>query len=119
MLEGFLHYKVIHVIAKKMYITPDYPWNHFTKSRKIELYQWLLDYPIRIYGTKGFDFAQVCSGGVSLEEIHLHSLESKKVPGLYFAGELLDVDGDCGGYNLGFAWMSGLLVGKHIGEQHD
>lgn len=119
MLEGFLHYKVIHVIAKKMHITPDYPWNHFTKSRKIELYQWLLDYPIRIYATKGFDFAQVCSGGVSLEEIHLHSLESKKVPGLYFVGELLDVDGDCGGYNLGFAWMSGLLVGKHIGEQHD
>ena len=41
-------------------------------------------------------------------------LESKKIPHLYFVGEVLDVDGDCGGYNLGFAWMSGMIVGKHI-----
>ena len=119
MLEGFLNYKIIHVIAKRMYITPQYAWNQMTQSRKIELYQWLLNYPVRIIDTKSFDQAQVCSGGVDLNEVNLETFESKKVKGLYFVGELLDVDGDCGGYNLGFAWMSGIKVGKHIGEQHD
>lgn len=116
MLEGFLNYKIIHVIAKRMYITPQYAWHQMTQNRKIELYQWLLSYPIRIINTKSFDQAQVCSGGVYLNEVNLETLESKKVKGLYFVGELLDVDGDCGGYNLGFAWMSGIKVGKHIGE---
>lgn len=58
-----------------------------------------------------FDQAQVCSGGVSLEEIDVH-MESKLVPGLYFAGEILDVDGRCGGYNLQWAWTSGYIAGR-------
>ena len=55
--------------------------------------------------------AQVCSGGVDLRELNPETMESRKVPGLYLAGELLDVDGACGGYNLQWAFSSGWLAG--------
>ena len=66
----------------------------------------------QITGTNGFEFAQVTRGGVPLEEINPDTMESKLIPGLYITGELLDVDGICGGYNLHFAWASGMLAGK-------
>ena len=59
----------------------------------------------------GFDNAQVTSGGIDLKEVNLDTLESLKVKGLYFCGEVLDVDGACGGYNLSFAWITGLIAG--------
>ena len=64
--------------------------------------------------TKSFDKAQVCTGGVQLTEINIETMESNKNKGLYIIGELLDVDGDCGGYNLGFAWLSGMIAGNSI-----
>jgi len=60
----------------------------------------------------GFEYAQVTSGGIDLKEVNLDTLESKIVKGLYFSGEILDVDGLCGGYNLSFAWISGLIAGE-------
>lgn len=62
---------------------------------------------------RGYEQAQVCTGGVPLSELQGISMESVLVPGLYLAGELLDVDGACGGYNLQWAWTSGYLAGKH------
>ena len=66
---------------------------------------------------RDFDQAQACTGGVPLSELKGISMESAVVPGLYFAGELagelLDVDGACGGYNLQWAWTSGFLAGTH------
>ena len=59
-----------------------------------------------------FENAQVTAGGVPLTEVTEY-LESVKVPGLYFAGEVLDVDGKCGGYNLQWAWASGYTAGRH------
>ena len=64
-----------------------------------------------VTGTNGFDRAQVCAGGVDCGEVTRH-LMSKKQPGLYFAGEILDIDGFCGGYNLQWAWSSGAVAGK-------
>ncbi len=64
-----------------------------------------------ITGSKGFEQAQVCQGGVRLSEVDEHTLESKLCKGLYFAGEVLDVDGKCGGYNLQWAWSSGYVAG--------
>ncbi|MBR5347941.1 MAG: NAD(P)/FAD-dependent oxidoreductase [Lachnospiraceae bacterium] len=65
-----------------------------------------------VFYTSGFEQAQVSSGGVSLPEVEPVTMESKKQPGLYFAGELLDVYGDCGGYNLQFAFTSGAIAGR-------
>lgn len=66
-----------------------------------------------IFGCRGYEQAQICTGGVPLTELKGISMESVIVPGLYFAGELLDVDGACGGYNLQWAWSSGFLAGTH------
>ena len=63
-------------------------------------------------GTRGYDQAQVTKGGVSLKEVNRETLESVLRPGLYFAGEILDIDGPCGGYNLQWAWSSGYLAGR-------
>lgn len=64
--------------------------------------------------TNGFENAQVCAGGVYLDEIDAKTMESKIVPGLYLIGELLDVDGICGGYNLQWAWTTGKIAGTHV-----
>lgn len=69
------------------------------------------DFTLLIKGVKGFDSAQVTAGGVCCNEFDAHTLQSLIVPGLHAAGEVLDVDGDCGGYNLMFAFGSGILAG--------
>ena len=81
-------------------------------KEKEDFVKTLKDFSLEIVDTKGFSNAQACSGGVCLEEVFLNTMESKIVKNLYIIGELLDVDGDCGGYNLGFAWMSGIRAGK-------
>ncbi len=67
-----------------------------------------------IIDTKGFETCEVCAGGVILDEINLHTMESKLQKDLYFIGEVLDVDGDCGGYNLHFAWASGYTLAQNL-----
>ncbi|HPZ71173.1 MAG TPA: NAD(P)/FAD-dependent oxidoreductase [Peptococcaceae bacterium] len=73
----------------------------------------LTDWRFKIRGTKGWQSAQVTAGGVSTAEVNPQTMESKIVPGLYFAGEVLDIDGECGGFNLQWAWSSGFLAGEH------
>ena len=73
---------------------------------------------VPISGAKGFDAAQVTSGGIDVREINENTLESKLCPGLYLAGEIIDVDGGCGGYNLQWAWSSGLLAGELGGDNN-
>ena len=76
----------------------------------------LSGWTLPVTGTLDFDQAQVTAGGVSLKDFDLRSLRSLKVPGLYAAGELLDVDGDCGGFNLQWAWSSALLAAEGMME---
>lgn len=112
LLEGFLNYKLIIALLKKCHISKTEEWDHLTSLKKQELISSLTELTFEITDTNSFDKAQVCSGGIPLAEVNLDTLESKKVEGLYLVGELLDVDGDCGGYNLGFAWISGMIAGK-------
>ena len=72
----------------------------------------ILNFNFKVIKDHGFDNAQTTSGGVDLKDVNLETLESLKVKGLYFCGEVLDVDGACGGYNLSFAWISGLIAGE-------
>lgn len=89
-----------------------------SKIREIlcSIFQELRSMSISIVGTAGFDMAQVTAGGIPLREV-TPNLESQKEDGLYFAGELLDVDGRCGGYNLTWAIHSGLLAGRSAAER--
>ena len=76
----------------------------------------LKKYRIKILDTTGFKNAQVTAGGVSLNEVNTETLESKIVKGLYFSGEVLDVYGECGGFNLQWAWASGYIAGKNAAK---
>ena len=67
-----------------------------------------------VLGTKSLEFAQTTIGGAEVTEFFSETMESKLVPGLYACGEVLDVDGDCGGYNLTWAFASGILAGRSI-----
>ena len=71
-------------------------------------------FPLSPKGAKGWDFAQATRGGVALDEVNPETMESKLVKGLYFAGEVLDFDGPCGGYNLQNAWETGTIAGKEM-----
>jgi predicted flavoprotein YhiN len=73
----------------------------------------LKDMRFKITGTRGWNEAEFTSGGVNVNEIKPVTLESKFAPGVYFAGEIIDVNGKRGGYNLGWAWASGLAAGAN------
>lgn len=83
-----------------------------TKSELQKMVQTIKQTNVSIWDTNGFDHAQVTAGGIPLSEIEVSTMESRLVKGLFFAGELLDVDGICGGYNLQWAWSSGYIAGK-------
>lgn len=112
-LEGVLPSKLISVILSCCGISSKAVFTSLSLEEKKKLSLMLVSFPLEVSGTKDFSSSQVCSGGVALSSVS-SDLESKIVPRLYFTGEVLDVDGDCGGYNLGFSWMSGILVGKKI-----
>lgn len=73
-------------------------------------------FKVEINGTRGFESAQVTSGGADINEFHSQTLMSKLVPSLWCAGEILDVDGGCGGFNLQWAWSSGLTAGEEMAK---
>lgn len=81
-------------------------------GRTAELVKLLKHFTVEVVDFKGTQSAQVCSGGVRLDEIDIANMESKLCHGLYFCGEVLDVDGCCGGYNLQWAWSSGYAAGQ-------
>jgi hypothetical protein len=87
--------------------------DNLIKSIILKLKGW----KVKVVGTSDFMDAQTTVGGIELEEVNEHTLESKIIPGLYFAGEILDVDAKCGGYNLQWAWTSGYVAGISKGEK--
>lgn len=111
-LEGFMHYKLIKAVLYKADINGLKYYDDLTKKEKNKLCNALVAFDFNITGTNSFDKAQVCTGGVDINEVNLNTMESKIVKDLYITGELLDVDADCGGYNLSFAFISGMLGGK-------
>ena len=113
--QGFLNKKLNVFFIKNAGYKAETPINKldFTNIKQILLA--MKQWKVIVTGTNPFENAQVCAGGVSLEEV-TPQLESKIIPGLYFTGELLDVDGRCGGYNLQWAWTSGYIAGNHASK---
>ncbi len=112
-LESIINYKLLYIILKKCHIDTNLTWNELSNDKKMLLIDNLFNFEFVVRGSKGFECAQVVSGGVDLNEVN-NCFESRIINGLYIIGELLDVDGDCGGYNLGFAWISGIVAGDNI-----
>ena len=93
------------------------PCYELSWKEKNKLIQTLKGWKFTCIGTNDFNQAQVTIGGVDASEINPDTLESKIVPNLYFAGELIDVHGDCGGFNLQWAWSSGYVAAKSIANK--
>ena len=113
-LEAILNNKLVNVILIKTNINEKLSFNELNQNEQELLIENLINFKVEVIGYNSFDNSQTASGGLSLTEINPDTMESTIVKGLYIVGELLDVDGDCGGYNLGFAWMSGMKAGKDI-----
>lgn len=92
-------------------LLPDKLIKMFRKQKK-DIFQTITAYPLEVKGSSGFEQAQICSGGVDTLQVNPNTLESTLHKGLFFAGELLDIDGPCGGYNLQWAWSSGAVAGR-------
>ena len=114
LLEGVLNYKLVKVIIQKSKLNSKCKWEGLELKQKIELAENITNLRLKVIGTNSYDKAQVCTGGIHLDEIDEKTMESKKVKKLYITGELLDVDGDCGGYNLEWAWITGMVAGKNV-----
>ena len=89
--------------------------NQLGKGARWQLAQSLTNWPIAVSGPRPFDYAEVTIGGVRTEDINPDTLESFLVPGLYFAGEMVDIHADLGGFNFQWAWASGVLAGRRLG----
>ena len=109
LLSGIVPKRVGMALVKAAGIEPlNRPARTLTGAERVRLGALLERWPLDVTATEGFEQAQVTAGGVDLGAFDWNTLESKRVPGLYIAGELADVDGDCGGYNLQWAFASAL-----------
>lgn len=112
-LIGIFNKKLIPILLKEAAIDnlhkPCYELTWKEKSRLLDI---IKNWNFNCIDSNGFNNAQVTAGGVNTEEVDNYTLESKLVKDLYFCGEILDVDGDCGGYNLQWAWSSGYIAAK-------
>lgn len=111
LLDQVLNYKLTNYFLKILNI-PNIKLEVIDKEKLIRLCEMITNFKLTIIGDKGFSSSQVTSGGVALSDVCLTSLESKHRSNLYFCGEVLDVSGDCGGYNLAFAFLTGVLAGN-------
>ena len=111
-LIGLFHKKLCDLWIRLSEIPRQRKAGELTEDEIARLTDLIKEFRVRVRETNPYDKAQVCCGGVDTREVDPETLESVYVPGVYFAGEILDVDGMCGGYNLTFAWASGYVAGK-------
>ncbi len=98
----------------KARVAPDTVLNQLKKDRRISLLNTCLHYPLEVSGVVGYSKAEVTAGGVNLNQLNPKTLESLHQPGLYFVGEICDVDGRIGGFNFQWAWASGYIAGNAV-----
>ncbi len=113
-LAGLCNHKLNFVMLQLCGLEPTKKAGTYGKREATVLAEKIKHFTVKIMDTNGFEQAQACAGGVPLMELTEH-MESKLVPGLFITGELTDIDGTCGGYNLQWAWSSGAAAGKKIG----
>ncbi|MCA9383756.1 NAD(P)/FAD-dependent oxidoreductase [Candidatus Dojkabacteria bacterium] len=111
-LFGLFPNKVSSAILNVIHIQKDKLVSQLNDQEKSSISKTLTSYMVTITATRGWNEAEFTAGGINTKEVKPHSLESKVVPNLYFCGEILDVDGDVGGFNLSWAWSSGFVAGK-------
>ena len=118
LLTGILHNRLGRVLTKAAGIRGSERIRELTEEALSQVCQTVKAFEVPLTEPLGMDHAQVTAGGVLTRDFDPHTMESKLLPGLYACGEVLDIDGDCGGYNLQWAWSSGRAAGKHAGKEN-
>ena len=118
-LGELLPRKIIPAVIEKSGIDPREKVNTITKKQRASLLRVLKCFPVEISGKRPIAEAIVTTGGVSVREVSPKTMESKKCSGLYFAGEVLDVDAYTGGFNLQIAWSTGRLAGLSAAQEEE
>lgn len=114
-LTDLLPRSMIPVVLRRLEIDPQMQANSLTKQKRRALVELLKAFPVEITGKRPVSEAIITSGGVKVSEIDPKTMESKKVPGLYFAGEIIDCDAYTGGFNLQIAWATAYAAGTAVG----
>ena len=117
LFTGILHNRLGRVIVKEAGIRGNHPIRELRDDQLRDCAHLTKGFTVNLTEPLGMDAAQVTAGGIVTNEFDPTTMESRLVPGLYACGEVLDVDGDCGGYNLQWAWSSGHLAGKSAGKE--
>ena len=117
LLTGILHNRLGRVLSKTAGIKGKDYVNQISRRELDAVCRAVKELEVELTEPLGMDSAQVTAGGVITEQFDPNTMESKLVPGLYACGEVLDIDGDCGGYNLQWAWSSGRLAGLSAGKE--
>ena len=116
-LDKLLPQKMISIIIEKSKIEPEKRVNEITKEERRRLLQLLKKFELTVKDFRPVEEAIITSGGISTKEINPKTMESKLIKGLYFAGEIIDVDSYTGGFNLQIAYSTGYTAGIHCGEE--
>ena len=114
---GILHNRLGRVLVKEADIRANTPISALTDGQIEDIVSLTKGFTVGLTEPLGMDAAQVTAGGIVTSEFDPQTMESRLIPGLYACGEVLDVDGDCGGYNLQWAWSSGRLAGISAGKE--
>lgn len=116
-LIGVMNKQLCITLLKECGIAPNGKIVELSDDEILKLAELCKCWSIKIKTARGFDFAQVTAGGADCSQFNSETMESKIIENLFCCGEALDVDGDCGGYNLQWAWSSGRTAGRTIGER--
>jgi len=118
-LRGLLPAQLVPFCLEQTKIPANRPGGEISKKERKRLLQWLKNIRLEVNGYRSFSEAIVTAGGVSLKEVNPRSMESKIIPGLFLAGEVLDLNGNTGGYNLQAAFSTGWLAGRSAGMKNE
>ena len=116
LFTGILHNRLGRVLAQMADLNLNAPIRELRPDELDSAAHLAKAFTVSLREPLGMDSAQVTAGGIRTGEFDSRTMESRLVPGLYACGEVLDIDGDCGGYNLQWAWSSGRLAGTHAGK---
>ncbi|MBC8191290.1 MAG: aminoacetone oxidase family FAD-binding enzyme, partial [FCB group bacterium] len=114
LLKSLLPLKMIDLFVDLLEVDPEKKLHQVTGEERKRLRMLLKEFPMQVIGHDSYDHAIVTSGGISLKEIDPTTMESKLAENLYFAGEVIDVNGETGGYNLTSSWSTGYLAGRSM-----
>jgi len=104
--------RLAETVAAQASLAPERRAAEVSRNERLAIVTWLKQFDIPVSGTLGFNKAEVTAGGIALDDVDSHTMESRLVPGVFFAGEILDIDGPIGGYNFQAAFSTGWLAGE-------